>query len=110
MMVSESSQALGSSPFGSRARTRALLALALMTESYPRELARIVQMPLFSVQKALASLERDQVLASRLLGRTRLYGINPRYLASRELREYLERLAGREFEMRRRVAAVRGRP
>jgi hypothetical protein len=109
-MVSESSHGGGSSPFGSRARTRTLLAVALMTESYPRELARIIEMPLFSVQKALASLERDQVLASRLLGRTRLYALNPRYLASRELREYLERLAGREFELRRRIGAVRGRP
>lgn len=96
-----------SSPFGSLARTRALLALALMTESYPRELARVLETPLFSIQKALASLERDGLVASRLLGRTRLYALNPRYLASRELREYLERLAGRDFELRRRIQGVR---
>lgn len=97
------------SPFGSAARSRALLALALMEETYPRELARVLEMPLFSIQKALASLERDGLLASRLLGRTRLYGLNPRYLALRELREYLERLATREFELRRRINARRGR-
>jgi DNA-binding transcriptional ArsR family regulator len=108
-VVYESTQTGAMSPFGSRARTKALLALALMVESYPRELARIVEMPLFSVQKALASLERDQLLTSRLLGRTRLYGLNPRYLASRELREYLERLTAREFDLRRRIGAVRGR-
>jgi transposase len=77
-----------------------------MTESYPRELARILDVSLFSVQKALASMERDGLVASRTLGRTRLYGLNPRYLASRELREYLERLAGREFELRRKVGTI----
>ncbi len=82
-----------------------LLALSLVTETYPRELARVLEMPLFSVQKALASVERDALVTSRMLGRTRLYSLNARYLASRELREYLERLAGREFELRRRVAA-----
>jgi DNA-binding transcriptional ArsR family regulator len=92
-----------SSPFGSQARTRALLALSLTAEAYPRELSRLLDTPLFSVQKALASLERDGLVTSRMLGRTRLYSLNPRYLASRELREYLERLAGREFELRRRV-------
>jgi DNA-binding transcriptional ArsR family regulator len=92
-----------SSPFGSVTRTKALLALALLTETYPRQLARLLDIPLFSVQKALASLERDGLIVSRLLGRTRLYGLNPRYLASRELREYLERLASREFDLRRKV-------
>lgn len=95
-----------SSPFGSQARTRALIALSLMTETYPRELARVLELSLFSVQKALASLERDGLTASRTLGRTRLYTLNPRYLATRELREYLERLSSREFDLRRRVAAV----
>src|SRR5512133_349369 len=98
---------LASSPFGSRARTRVLFALSLMDESYPRELARVLEAPLFSIQKALASLERDGLLASRVLGRTRLYTLNPRYIASRELREYLGRLAGRDFELKRTVSTVR---
>ncbi len=98
---------LPSSPFGSRARTQVLFALSLMNESYPRELARVLEAPLFSIQKALASLERDGLLASRLLGRTRLYTLNPRYIASRELREYLGRLAGRDFELKRKVGTVR---
>jgi len=100
------SQPPPSSPFGSQARTRVLLALSLMTDTYPRELARVLEIPLFSVQKALASLERDGLVASRMLGRTRQYGLNARYPASRELREYLERLAGREFELRRKVGAL----
>ncbi len=84
-----------------------LFALSLMNESYPRELARVLEAPLFSIQKALASLERDSLLASRVLGRTRLYTLNPRYIASRELREYLGRLAGRDFELKRKVGTVR---
>jgi DNA-binding transcriptional ArsR family regulator len=84
-----------------------LFALALMDESYPRELARLLEAPLFSIQKALASLERDGLLTSRVLGRTRLYTLNPRYIASRELREYLGRLAGRDFELKRKVSTVR---
>jgi DNA-binding transcriptional ArsR family regulator len=100
------SQSAPSSPFGSVARTRALLALSLVTETYPRELARVLGLSLFSVQKALASLERDGVVASRMAGRTRLYALNPRYPASRELREYLERLSGRDFELRRRIGAL----
>jgi DNA-binding transcriptional ArsR family regulator len=77
-----------------------------MTETYPRELARVLELSLFSVQKGLASLERDGLVTSRTLGRTRLYALNPRYLASRELREYLERLAGREFDLRRTIGAL----
>lgn len=96
-----------SSPFGSKARSQVLFALSLMDESYPRELARVLEGPLFSIQKALASLERDGLLASRLLGRTRLYTLNARYIASRELREYLARLAGRDFELKKKVGTVR---
>ena len=99
-------RAAASSPFGSVARTRVLLALSLTAETYPRELSRILDTPLFSIQKALASLESDGLVTSHMLGRTRLYSLNPRYLASRELREYLERLAGREFDLRRRVGAL----
>lgn len=96
-----------SSPFGSKARSQVLFALSLLDESYPRELARVLEAPLFSIQKALASLERDGLLASRLLGRTRLYTLNARYIASRELREYLARLAGRDFELKKKVGTVR---
>lgn len=103
-------QSAPSSPFGSQARTKALVALSLVAETYPRELARLLDVPLFSVQKALASMERDGLVSCRTLGRIRLYSLNPRYPASRELREYLERLAGREFELRRKVASLARRP
>ena len=48
-----------SSPFGNSTRTRVLLSLSLLGESYARELARVLRAPLSGVQKALRSLELD---------------------------------------------------
>jgi DNA-binding transcriptional ArsR family regulator len=99
-----------SSPFGSATRTQVLLALHLLTESYARELARFLALPLAGVQKALGGLERDGLVAARPAGRTRLYRLDPRYFAHAELRRLLERLAEPEAELRRRSASLRRRP
>ena len=48
-----------SSPFGGETRTRLLVALRLLDESYPRELARLLGVSLSSVQQAVRGLERD---------------------------------------------------
>ena len=99
-----------SSPFGSRARTRVLLALHLMGESYARELARLLEASLSGIQKALVSLERDALVAARVAGRTRLYRLNPRAFARRELERYLDRLLEPEAGLRAKVAGLRRRP
>lgn len=99
-----------SSPFGSTTRTRALLALSLISESYPRELARLLEAPLSSTQRALRSLERDGLIAARNAGRTRVYCIDPRYFAFSDLVRYLRRLNEPEVELAQRVAALRRRP
>ena len=99
-----------SSPFGGTARTRALLALRLLSESYPRELARVLDMPFSSVQKALASLEKDGLVAARALGRTRVFKLDPRYFAHDALQQFLLRLTEPERELRARVSALRRRP
>jgi DNA-binding transcriptional ArsR family regulator len=101
---------LTSTPFGSQARTRALLALRLVGESYPRELARLTELSLFSIQKALAALERDGLVAARAMGRTRVYRLNPRYFALRELQQYLDRLVQPETTLRVRARTIRRRP
>ena len=98
------------SPFGSLSRTRVLLALQLLVESYPRELARFLELHLSSVQKALGSLEKDGLVAGRSLGRTRVYRLSPRAFARRELIRYLERLLEPEARMRDRAANLRRRP
>src|SRR5215831_12232050 len=97
------------SPFGSAARTRILLSLQLLSESYARELARLLDLSLSGVQKGLASLERDGMVAGRPMGRTRLYRLNPRVFARRELESYLERLLETQPELRDRAARLRRR-
>jgi DNA-binding transcriptional ArsR family regulator len=99
-----------SSPFGSQTRTRVLLALRLLSESYPRELARLLALPLTGVQRALASLERDGLVGARPVGRTRLYRLEPRYFGYRHLQQFLLRLTEPDADLRARVAGLRRRP
>lgn len=99
-----------SSPFGSAARTRVLLTLRLWTESYAREMARLLGFSLSSIQKALQSLERDGLVAARAAGRTRLYRLSPRAPARREMELYLDKLLEPEAELRARTAQLRRRP
>lgn len=99
-----------SSPFGSVSRTRCLIALRLLEESYPRELARLLEVPLFSIQGALSRLERDGLVAARSRGRTRLFRLNPRYFAAKELGQFLSRLMIQEPELDNRSRALRRRP
>lgn len=99
-----------SSPFGSRNRTRTLIALWLLEESYPRELARLLGVPLFAVQNALRGLEKDALAAGRLRGRTRLYRLNPQYFARKELGALLSRLVSQEPELEAGIRRLRRRP
>jgi DNA-binding transcriptional ArsR family regulator len=99
-----------SSPFGGKTRTRVLLALRLLSESYPRELARILDSPLSGVQQALRGLELDGLVAAQVAGRTKLYRINPRYFAFEALQRYLLRLTEPEEDLRQRIESMRRRP
>ena len=99
-----------SSPFGGQARTRVLLGLRLLEESYPRELARVLDLSLSGVQMALRGLERDGLVAGRLAGRTRLMRLNPRYFAREELQRYLLKLANADAALGESVAELRRRP
>ncbi len=99
-----------SSPFGGVTRTRTLIALQMLTESYARELSRLLSSPVSGVQGALRSLERDGLVAGRPVGRTRLFRIDPRYFARRELANLLDRLAEAEPKLARRAAEIRRRP
>jgi DNA-binding transcriptional ArsR family regulator len=99
-----------SSPFGGQARTRVLVALRLLDSSFPRELSRILEVPVSAVSRALAGLERDALVVGRLVGRTRVYTVNPAYFAKRELDGYLLRLSDADAELRARIAQLRRRP
>lgn len=98
------------SPFGSATRTRVLLALTLLSESYARELARFLDLNLSPVQRAIRSLEADGLVAGRAVGRTRVYQVNPRAPAGEELRRYLSALLELHPELRGRGATLRRRP
>lgn len=84
--------------------------MRLLTESYARELARLLEANLSTLQKALQSLERDGLVAARPAGRTRLFRLNPRHHARAELERYLDRLLEPETALRARVSAMRRRP
>lgn len=98
------------SPFGSQTRTRVLLALSLLEQTYARELARVLEVSISVVQKAILGLERDGLVAARKVGRTRLITLNPGYFARRELAALLNRLAESENRLRAAVAKLRKRP
>jgi DNA-binding IclR family transcriptional regulator len=97
-------------PFGSRTRTSVLVALCLIEESFPRELARLLETSLHTVQRALEGLELAGLVAGRTAGRTRLYRLEPRYFAHRELVSYLRRLAEAEPALEGRIVKLRRRP
>jgi len=99
-----------SSPFGGIVRTRLLAAVQLLGSSYARELARLLDTPVSGVQQALKGLEADGLVVGRLVGRTRVVEINPRYFARRELLAYLARLAEVDAPLQDAVTALRRRP
>jgi predicted transcriptional regulator len=77
---------------GSPVRERVLLFLLVRKESYAREIAARLGVGLLGVQNQLARLESGGVLYSRLRGRTRLYGMDPRYPFRRELEALLRKV------------------
>ncbi len=99
-----------SRPFGSEGRTRVLLALRLLLESYPRELARVLGMSFSTVQKALRSPREGRPRRWQGSRRTRVFRLDPRYFAHHELQDFLLRLTESESKLRSRVSALRRRP
>jgi len=96
-----------SSPFGSQTRTRVLVALRLLEQSYSRELSRFLRIPLSVVQKGIRSLERDNLIAGRLAGKTRLLQLNPRYFAAKEVQALLNKLIEADTDLRSRAGRLR---
>jgi DNA-binding transcriptional ArsR family regulator len=69
--------------FGSTTRDRILKFIALSKASYPAEIARALDLSLSNVQDAVASLHESGMLATRLVGRTRVVELNPTWYASK---------------------------
>jgi DNA-binding transcriptional ArsR family regulator len=73
----------------SEPKEKILLYLATHGESYPREVARALGLYVNTVQYQLLKLESGGVLYSKLKGRIRLFGFNPRYPFKKELEALL---------------------
>lgn len=96
--------------FGSRNRTAVLIALRLVEESYPSELAALLGIRLYTVQQILRSLEAEAVVVSRMFGRTRRVTLNPRYVGHASLADLLWKLGGHDTELQRALGKKRRRP
>ncbi|MDH7514011.1 MAG: hypothetical protein QHH14_13775 [Clostridiales bacterium] len=77
--------------FKSGIKEKILLYLYTNGESYPREMAKAYNFHLNAVQNQLIKLERGGVLYSKLKGKVRLFGFNPRYPFKKELEALLEK-------------------
>ncbi len=78
--------------FGSEQKGKILLYIYTHGESYPAEIGRALGRYIYGVQNQLMNLERSGMLCSRLRGKVRLYGINPRYPFKKELEALFEKL------------------
>jgi DNA-binding transcriptional ArsR family regulator len=96
--------------FGSRLRERILKLLVLVEPAYPRQIATLLDAHLISVQNAVTALQDLGVVASRLVGRTRLVELDRRWYAASELRSLLERLVAGDSSIRDLAQNVRQRP
>ena len=72
-------------------KEKILLFLLANDGSYPSEIARNFAFNLNAVQYQLKKMEGAGVLYSRLRGRVRLYGLNPRYSFRKELAALLQK-------------------
>lgn len=77
--------------FGNKTAERVLLYLANYGQGYARQIAATHGSPVSGVLKQLARLEEGGILASRPLGRTRVYELNPRWFFCKELKALLEK-------------------
>ena len=77
--------------FESDKKEKILFFLLTHGEGYAREIARTFDFNLHTVQNQLLNLEKHGVLYSRLKGKVRLFGVNPRYPFKKELAAMLRK-------------------
>jgi DNA-binding Lrp family transcriptional regulator len=96
---------------GSTNCERVLMFLVARDEGYLREIADFFESSPAPVLKQLEKLENGGVLFSRLAGRTRIYGFNPRYPFLNELKALLDKaLTFYPKEIRDKLMESRRRP
>ncbi len=77
--------------FGNETAEKVLLYFANYQFGYPRGIASTFHIAVSQVQRQLERLEREAILCSRLMGRMRIYELNPRYLFRSELDALLKK-------------------
>ncbi|MCB1732762.1 MAG: winged helix-turn-helix transcriptional regulator [Pseudomonadales bacterium] len=96
---------------GSEGAERVLLFLAARDSGYPREIANSWSMDVSTVQNQLLRMERDGLLVSRTVGRTRVFEFNPRYAFKDEVKALLNKaLAQLPPGVREQLTLQRKRP
>jgi hypothetical protein len=77
--------------FGTETAEKVLLYMRNYGSGYPRGIATTFGIPVSQVQRQLEKFEREGIFSSRLVGRTREYQWNPRYLFGDELAQLLDK-------------------
>jgi len=95
--------------FGSSTRTRTLLAIALLKDTYVQEIAGILGVSTPTIFKIVEELEAEEIIISRYVGRTRTLALNPRMFGIGDLEKFLEKYA-KSTDMEERVSRIRRRP
>jgi DNA-binding transcriptional ArsR family regulator len=72
--------------FGNESAEKTLLYIECYGQGYARKMADVYGVSLSQIQRQLERFEREGILVSQLVGKTRLYQINPRYFFKDELR------------------------
>lgn len=99
--------------FGNESIERVLFYLLHNKTCYALQLKKQFQSTLSPMQQALLRLEKGGILVSTLIGKTRVFQFNPRYLFLKELCSFLQRVyetLPEEIRKKYYEAAVRKRP
>lgn len=96
--------------FGSELRTKILVYLAMLEETYAGELAQLIKVSRVTVYRALEALEREGYVTSLVSGRERWVRLNPHNAAAAQLRALLIRLGESEPEILAELSKLRRRP
>lgn len=95
--------------FGGPTRTRTLIAIALLKETYARQLAQLLDVTQPTMFRIIDDLEKEGILVSRYVGRTRVVSLNPRLYGAPELEAFLLKYV-KQTDLEDRVARIRRRP
>ena len=96
--------------FGTAIRTAILIAVRMLEQTYPSELAQVLGTHVYNVQTAVKALESDGVVTSRRFGTTRQVMLNPRWFAHAPLAALLWEMGSHDVELQEALASRRRRP